>query len=172
MSSNLSIFQRLRQESIKRSRSENTGTNEFGRYTGTDWIIDMEQEELNNFNILCWWKERQSQFLVLSIMAGDLLSIQASTVASESAFPLSGRVLSIRRTRLTSTSLEMCIYLKDHLDTQERTLHTSNPEGDCLEIEQQLLKAEAGYAINITDEEIILEEQARSGSGSGSEDSK
>nr|GEU62759.1 zinc finger BED domain-containing protein RICESLEEPER 3 [Tanacetum cinerariifolium] len=100
-------------------------------------------------------------------MARDLLSVQASTVASESAFSLSGRVLSIRRTRLTSASLEMCICLKDYLDAQERIQHISNLEGDCLKIEEQLLEveAEAGYAINIADEEINLEEQAMSGSG-------
>nr|GEX73917.1 hypothetical protein [Tanacetum cinerariifolium] len=59
----------------------------------------------------------------------------------------------------------MCICLKDHLDVQERIQHTSNLEGDCLEIEQQLLEVEveAGYAINIADEEINLEEQAMSG---------
>nr|GFA34683.1 zinc finger BED domain-containing protein RICESLEEPER 2 [Tanacetum cinerariifolium] len=109
----------------------------------------MEQEEFNAFDILSWWKERQSQFPVLSIMTRDLLSVQASTVASESVFSLSGRVLSIRRTRLTPASLEMCICLKDHLDAQERIQHISNLEGDCLEIEEQLLEveAEAGYAI-------------------------
>ncbi|GJR03564.1 ribonuclease H-like domain-containing protein [Tanacetum coccineum] len=63
-------------------------------------------------------------------MARDLLSVQASTVASESAFSLSGRVLSIRRTRLTPASLEMCICLKDHLDAQELKQHTSNLEGN------------------------------------------
>nr|GEU95135.1 zinc finger, BED-type, phospholipase-like, homeodomain-like protein [Tanacetum cinerariifolium] len=52
-------------------------------------------------------------------------------------------------------------------DAQERIQHTSNLEGDCLEIEQQLLEVEeeAGYAINIAYEEINLEEQAMSGSG-------
>ncbi|GKC06636.1 hypothetical protein Tco_0998246, partial [Tanacetum coccineum] len=71
-------------------------------------------------------------------------------------FSLSGRVLSIRRTRLTPASLEMC--------TQER-IHTSNLEDDCLEIEEQILEAETGYQINLSDEEIVLDEQARSGSG-------
>ncbi|GJZ05003.1 zinc finger BED domain-containing protein RICESLEEPER 2 [Tanacetum coccineum] len=102
-------------------------------------------------------------------MARDLLSVQASTVASESTFSLSGRVLSIRRTRLAPASLEMCICLKDQLDAQERIQHISNLKGDCLDIEQQLheVEAEAGYAINIADEDIVLEEQDGSGSGFG-----
>nr|GEW03712.1 zinc finger, BED-type, phospholipase-like, homeodomain-like protein [Tanacetum cinerariifolium] len=90
--------------------------------------------------------------------------------ASESAFLLSGRVLSIRRTRLTPASLEMCICLKDHLEAQERIQHTLNLKGGCLEIEEQLLEveAEAGYANNIADKEINLEEQAMSGSATNS----
>ncbi|GJT66333.1 putative nuclease HARBI1 [Tanacetum coccineum] len=96
-------------------------------------------------------------------MARDLLSVQASTVASGSAFSLCGRVLSIRRTRFTLSSLEMCICLKKHIDTQERIQHTLILEDDCLEVEEQLLEVEAelGYTISISDEEIALDEQAR-----------
>nr|GEX19248.1 hypothetical protein [Tanacetum cinerariifolium] len=64
--------------------------------------------------------KKRKMFLVLSCMAMDIISIQASSVASESAFSTSERVLSIRRTRLTSVSLDMCMCLKDHLDAKER----------------------------------------------------
>ncbi|GJY72523.1 hypothetical protein Tco_0476226, partial [Tanacetum coccineum] len=69
-------------------------------------------------------------------------------------FSLSGRVLSIRRTRLTPASLEMCIFLKDHLDAQERIQNISSLEADCLEVEEQLLdvEAKAGYTIKLSDE--------------------
>nr|GEX89314.1 putative AC transposase [Tanacetum cinerariifolium] len=67
-----------------------------------------------------FWKEKETMFPVLSRMAIDLISVQASSVASESAFSTSGRVLSIRSTRLTPASLEMCMCLKDHLDAKER----------------------------------------------------
>ncbi|GJX43242.1 zinc finger BED domain-containing protein RICESLEEPER 2 [Tanacetum coccineum] len=173
-SSKFSLSHTLRQESVKRVRSDQTGTNEFGRYTITDWISALGQEEFESFDILSWWKARKSQFPVLAIMARDLLSVQASTVASESAFFLCGRVLSIRRTRLTPAYLEMCICLKDHLDAQERIQDILNLEGDCLEVEQQLLDvdvdAEAGYTISLSDEEIALDEQARSGFGDSEED--
>ncbi|GJW29628.1 zinc finger BED domain-containing protein RICESLEEPER 2, partial [Tanacetum coccineum] len=89
-------------------------------------------------------------------MARDLLSVQASTVDSESAFSISGSVLSIRRTRLTSASLEMCICLKDHLDAAERIQHISSLE-DGLDIEEQLhdVEVETGFAISLSDEEIV-----------------
>nr|GEU97509.1 zinc finger BED domain-containing protein RICESLEEPER 2-like [Tanacetum cinerariifolium] len=42
----------------------------------------MGPEEFTKFDILAWWKGRESLFPVLAAMARDLLSVQASTVAS------------------------------------------------------------------------------------------
>ena len=108
----------MRQESVKRQRG-NTLTSEYGRYTGTDFLSFMTPEEFATFDILTWWKGKEQQFPILSTMAKDLLTVQASMVASESVFSLSGRVISLRRTKLTPTSVEMCICLKDHLDAAE-----------------------------------------------------
>ncbi|GKF50781.1 zinc finger BED domain-containing protein RICESLEEPER 2 [Tanacetum coccineum] len=92
-------------------------------------------------------------------MARDLLSVQASAVASESAFSTSGRVLSIRRTRLTPASLEMSIFLKDHLDVAERIQHIASLE-DGLEYEGQLHDVEVttGESYTISDEKLALDE--------------
>nr|GEW45026.1 putative AC transposase [Tanacetum cinerariifolium] len=65
------------------------------------------------------WIEPEKETMFPVRMAMDLISVQASSVASESLFSTSGRVLSIRRTRLTPASLEMCMCLKDHLDAKE-----------------------------------------------------
>ncbi|GJY08435.1 zinc finger BED domain-containing protein RICESLEEPER 2 [Tanacetum coccineum] len=94
-------------------------------------------------------------------MDRDLLSVQASTVASKSAFSISGRVLSIRRTRLISASLKMCICLKDHLDAADRIQQISSLEGE-LDVEEQLydVEVETGFAISLSDEEIALDEAA------------
>nr|GEY89461.1 zinc finger BED domain-containing protein RICESLEEPER 2 [Tanacetum cinerariifolium] len=70
----------------------------------------------------------KTMFPVLSRMAMDIISVQASSVASESAFSTSGRVLSIRRTRFTPASLDMCMCLKDHLDAKERKQDKCNLE--------------------------------------------
>ncbi|GJS13840.1 zinc finger BED domain-containing protein RICESLEEPER 2 [Tanacetum coccineum] len=99
--------------------SDQSSTNEYGIYIETGWINTMQPEEFKKFDILAWWKGWKTQFPVLAAMARDLLSVQASIVASEFVFSTSGRVLSIRRTRLMSASLEMCICLKDHLDADE-----------------------------------------------------
>ncbi|GJX70099.1 zinc finger BED domain-containing protein RICESLEEPER 2 [Tanacetum coccineum] len=92
MDSILGLFYSLRQESTKRAKTDQSSTKEFRRYIGTDWINTMGPEEFTKFDILTWWKGRESRFPVLAAMARDLLSVQASTIASESAFSISGKV--------------------------------------------------------------------------------
>ncbi|GKB29045.1 zinc finger BED domain-containing protein RICESLEEPER 2 [Tanacetum coccineum] len=97
-------------------------------------------------------------FPVLSRMAMDIISVQASSVASESAFSTSGRVLSIRRTRLTPASLEMCMRLKDHLDAKERK-QDKCPLETPLDFEEGVFDDEVqrNEAIQLSDEEIALD---------------
>ena len=76
----MDLFYSLRQESVKRVRSDQSATNEYGRYIETDWIQNMTLVKFNNFDILAWWKGMKNQFSVLPAMAQDLLAVQASTV--------------------------------------------------------------------------------------------
>ncbi|GJW60486.1 zinc finger BED domain-containing protein RICESLEEPER 2 [Tanacetum coccineum] len=113
-------------------------------------------------------------FSVLSRMAMDIPSVQATSVAFESAFSTSERVLSIQGTRLTPTSLEMCMCLKDHLDAQERKQDKSTLETP-IDFEDEILDAEVqeNEAISLSDEEIALDAASSEGSmselGSGEE---
>ncbi|GJZ42516.1 zinc finger BED domain-containing protein RICESLEEPER 2 [Tanacetum coccineum] len=96
-------------------------------------------------------------FPVLSRMAMDIISVQASSVASESAFSTSGRVLSIRKTRLTLASLEMCMCLKDHLDAKERK-QDKCPLETPLDFEGVFDdEVQQNEAIPLSDEEIALD---------------
>ncbi|XP_062003222.1 zinc finger BED domain-containing protein RICESLEEPER 2-like [Rosa rugosa] len=79
---------------------------EEGRYTNES---DVE------FNILNWWKTSTAKFRVLSKMAGDILSIPISTVASESAFSAGGRVLDQYRSSLRPNTVEALICTGDWL---------------------------------------------------------
>ncbi|GJX50258.1 zinc finger BED domain-containing protein RICESLEEPER 3 [Tanacetum coccineum] len=103
-------------------------------------------------------------FPVQSSMAMDILSVQATSVASESTFSTSGRVLSIRRIRLTLTSLEMCMCLKDHLDAQERKQDKPTLETP-VDFEEEILDAEVqeNKAIPLSDEEIALDAASSEG---------
>ncbi|GKE73170.1 zinc finger BED domain-containing protein RICESLEEPER 2, partial [Tanacetum coccineum] len=95
---------------------------------------------------------------VLSCMAMYIISVKASSVASESAFSTSGRVLSIRKTRLTPASLEMCMCLKDHLDAKDRK-QDKNPLEIPLDFEEDVLDDEEkrNEVIPLSDEEIALD---------------
>nr|GEW46119.1 zinc finger BED domain-containing protein RICESLEEPER 2-like [Tanacetum cinerariifolium] len=104
----------------KKKMNDPTTSSEFERYVNLDFVTHLHPKEFATFDVLGFWKEKETMFSVLSRMAMDLISVQASLVASESSFSTSGRVLSIRRTKLTPTSLEMCMCLKDHLDAKER----------------------------------------------------
>ena len=73
--------------------------------------VDMEEEE--KFNLLKWWRLNIERFHILSRMAGDILAIPISTVASESAFSTSGRVLDAFRSCLTPRLIEALICVQD-----------------------------------------------------------
>lgn len=49
------------------------------------------------FDVLSWWKLNSPKYPTLACMARDFLAIPASTVASESAFSSSGRLVSPHR---------------------------------------------------------------------------
>nr|GEX18379.1 ribonuclease H-like domain-containing protein [Tanacetum cinerariifolium] len=87
----------------------------------TAWLDNLLCELHFPLSTATWFLERKKTMVpALPRIAMDLISVQASSIASESAFSTSGRVLSIRRTRLSPVSLEMCICLKDHLDAKVR----------------------------------------------------
>ncbi|GKE31730.1 zinc finger BED domain-containing protein RICESLEEPER 2-like protein, partial [Tanacetum coccineum] len=106
----------------------------------SDFVTHLENNEFATFVLLGFWKANESIFPVLSRMAMDIISVQATSVASESAFSTSGRVLSIRRTRLTPASLEMYF-------------------------EEEILDAEVqqNEAIPLSDEEIALDAASSEG---------
>ena len=64
----------------------------------------------SQFDILLWWKLNGVKYPVLQTIARDILAILVSTVASESVFSSSGRLVSPHRNRLHPKMIEalMC----------------------------------------------------------------
>nr|GEV04485.1 transposase [Tanacetum cinerariifolium] len=133
-------------------------SSEYERYVNSDFVTHLHPKEFATFDVLDFWKEKETMFLVLSRMTMDIISVQASSVASESAFSISERVLSIQRTRLTPASLEMCMCLKDHLDAKERK-QDKCPLEIPLDFEEGVFDDEVqrNEAIPLSDEEIALD---------------
>jgi hypothetical protein len=70
---------------------------ELGRYLEDDYVPATKE----NFNVLDWWKVAGTRYPTLWMIARDIYEIPVSTVASESAFGTSARVLSEHHSRLT-----------------------------------------------------------------------
>ncbi|GJS39838.1 hypothetical protein Tco_1479901 [Tanacetum coccineum] len=151
---NINLYNSLFEDATKRQRTS-APTSELGQYMATNFLITLRPEEFTNFDILAWWKEREIQFPILSAMARDLLTVQASTVASESAFSISGRIISERRSRLTPESVEVCVCLKDYLDGVDRVQHETSLEGPILEdVEETIAREEVELGISPPNTEL------------------
>jgi hypothetical protein len=66
---------------------------ELSSYLDSDTLQKFDDD----FNLLNWWHEHKLTFPVLSILARDVISVPVSTVSSESAFSLCGRIIEERR---------------------------------------------------------------------------
>uniref|UniRef100_A0A1J3I878 Zinc finger BED domain-containing protein RICESLEEPER 2 n=1 Tax=Noccaea caerulescens TaxID=107243 RepID=A0A1J3I878_NOCCA len=76
------------------------------------------------YDVLSFWRVNSPKFPVLSLVARDILAMQVSSVASESAFSTSGRVLDTTRSCLTHYMIEvlMCTeqWLKCEIKVNDR----------------------------------------------------
>lgn len=78
------------------------------------YLIEKVEPQVQNslgldYDVLLWWKRNSSKYPILSELARDVLAIQVSSVASESAFSTSGRILDPYRSCLTSYMIEVLI---------------------------------------------------------------
>lgn len=152
----INLYNALMNNQSKRARTTSTSS-ELGLYIGGNFIQAIGLAGFENFNLLSWWSEHESQFPILAAMARDLLSVQASTVASESAFSTSGRIISARRSRLSPESVECCICLKDYLDGVERRQHVESLE-DAIDVdmENNLVEDEVESGISTPDSNMEI----------------
>jgi len=100
------IAKRMRME----SGSSNTAKSELDKYLSED-----TEDRNKKIDILVWWKDNAPRLPVLAHLARDVLAIPVSTVASESAFSTSGRILDDFRTSLTPFMVEALVCAQDWL---------------------------------------------------------
>lgn len=79
------------------------------------YLKESVEEDSSMFNILDWWKVNSPRFPILSLMVRDLFAVPVSTVASESVFSTSGRILDPFRSSLTHKMIESLICTQDWL---------------------------------------------------------
>ena len=83
------------------------GNNELDKYMAEPLLKQSE------FDILAWWKNKTDVYPILSRIARDVMAIQVSTVASESAFSTGGRVLDPYHSHLDPEMVQALICTKD-----------------------------------------------------------
>jgi len=98
------------------------------RQTDENEVSTLEPEaemELNNYfeqpndeeaEPLFWWQARSNEFPILSKMARDYLTIQATSVASEGAFSIAGNAITKTRNRLAPETTRACLCVKSWMD--------------------------------------------------------
>ena len=67
----------------------------------------------DEFDILTWWKVKSAKYPVMARLTRDVLAVPISTVASESTFSTSGRILSPVRNSLNNESIEALVCAQD-----------------------------------------------------------
>lgn len=75
--------------------------------------------ECESFNILNWWKKNAYKFPCLSLMAKEVLAVSVSTIASESAFSTSGRIVDPYRSSLSPKTVEALVCTQNWLRSAE-----------------------------------------------------
>ena len=100
------------------------GGGELSKYLNSPVVANNNDEE-DEFDILQWWHDKRSTYPELSILARDVLSVPVSTVSSESAFSLAGRIIDDRRTSLTPEMVKVLMSVKDGELARRRAQYTA-----------------------------------------------
>ena len=75
----------------------------------------------NNTDPLIWWKIHEKDYPILSQIAKDYLTIQATSVPSERAFSISGLIISKTRNRLDPETARAIICMKNWISEKRNT---------------------------------------------------
>ncbi|KAH9619565.1 hypothetical protein KSS87_000414 [Heliosperma pusillum] len=119
--------------SLQPNRQQATLTSnlaEYQMYISYDYLRGISDEEVNNLDLLQWWRNKRRSLPVMSAISRDVLSIQVSSVASESCFSGANRILDDKRTRLRSETLKMLVCYKDWMDAEKRRQNEVDHESE------------------------------------------
>ena len=90
---------------------------------------------LDDLDVLAWWKKYKASYPVLLRIARDILTVQVSTVASESAFSQGRQQIGDHRHSLSGFSLQVLVCIRDWIRSERRNQNSEAEEGEEEEIE-------------------------------------
>ncbi|CAN6722759.1 unnamed protein product [Malus baccata var. baccata] len=79
------------------------------------YLDDKRLDRRHDIDVLSWWQMERFHYPILSQLARDVLTIPISTVASESAFSIRGKVLDQYRTSLLPDTVQALLCTRDWL---------------------------------------------------------
>jgi hypothetical protein len=77
-------------------------------------IPRLTADEMDELDILAWWKERQNDFPQLALVARQVLGIVATSAPSERVFSTGGNVVTQLRQRLDPQNVDKLIFLNQN----------------------------------------------------------
>ncbi|KAL4587067.1 hypothetical protein LXL04_011717 [Taraxacum kok-saghyz] len=83
------------------------------------YLLEPRAKRTSPVHMLDFWKSQQYRYPELAKLAMDILCVPVSTVASESAFSLGGRILNAYRSSMTSDVVEAIVCSRDWLFGQK-----------------------------------------------------
>ena len=84
---------------------------EVSRYCMENVLID------EYFDVVQWWKDNSVKYPRLSKLAMRILSIPASSAASERVFSLAGNIITEKCNRLTNKTVDNIVFLNSFYKT-------------------------------------------------------
>ena len=90
-------------------------SNEVDKYLNDPF----ESPNNDEFNLLEWWNTNSSRYTILYKIARDVFTLSSSTIASENAFSLGGRVVDPFRASLIPKMVEALVCCSDWLRGEE-----------------------------------------------------
>ena len=108
---NRQYFALLRQDALT---DENEGLEQIELETELNRYLEQQIDE--ETEPLFWWQAHVNEFPILSNMARDYLTIQATSVASEQAFSIAGNAITKTQNRLLPETARACLCAKSWMD--------------------------------------------------------
>ncbi|KAL2932807.1 putative AC transposase [Bienertia sinuspersici] len=103
-------FKMMKLQQIPRTSTSRTARGDVDSYLGLSHVVDYD-----GFDVLDYWKSQSTSYPALALMARDILAIPITSVASESAFSVGGRILNKLRSVLLPKNVEILMTTRNWL---------------------------------------------------------
>nr|XP_043615804.1 zinc finger BED domain-containing protein RICESLEEPER 2-like [Erigeron canadensis] len=119
------------------------------------YLEEPRMERTLKLDVLAFWKSNVFRYPVLAKMAQDFLTIPISTVASESTFSASGRVLKKHRSSLAKDIVEALICTKDWLFGGCSEIDTDDLAEDIMSLSLEV-SPESGASVSVNNSSSFI----------------